>query len=117
MTTKPTEPDLVEQVEELLAKATPGPYALIAIEGDLRWRVVAVDGYGETRRLITVMPLESDWQNSRNNGLLFAAAPDLLRRLLDEVKMLRKANEELIDECGHWRAEAEHYAERPLEDF
>lgn len=105
MTTEPTERDLIEEAEELLAKATPGPYALIAIEGDLRWRVVAVDGYGETRRLITVMPLESDWQNSRNNGLLFAASPDLLRRLVAEVKALRRG--EFVCQRCHHRKDAE----------
>jgi hypothetical protein len=38
-------------------------------------------------------------------------------KLEAEIVELKGQIEKLVDECGHWRAEAEHYAERLLEDF
>ncbi len=45
----------------------PKPWAVKARE-DGKTIIVAVDGYGETRKLICVMPLEKDWPGSVDNA-------------------------------------------------
>ena len=94
-----TEKDLVAEVEELLAKATPGPWRWASADPDSRHGVleyatgddalwacddvrILTDGSarGEYSPDIDVMGADAD---------LIARAPDLLRRLVEEVKRLR----------------------------
>lgn len=86
MTTKPTEPDLIEEVEALLAKLKEWPGA---------------NSVNDIYRALFADAVERDrdspfFGNSRIVAQLYAAAPDLLRRLVDEVKRLRGASTDTV---------------------
>lgn len=85
-----TEPDLVTEVEELLAKATEGPFELISYEhgGGRLYRE-------EPRKLIANFYYEGD----RN---LYSRTNELLRRMVEEVKRLREQWDTRINTlCGN----------------
>lgn len=86
MTTKTTERDLVEEVEELLAKATPGPWA---VWDSCSWRRIGTrQPYQDGNVIcpITQSDGHPDLLAKREDLELAAAAPELLRRLVEEVK-------------------------------
>lgn len=89
MTTKPTERDLLGEVEELLAKATPGPWA---VWDSCSWRRIGTrDPFADGNVICPVTQRDGhpDLQAKREDLELAAAAPELLRRLVAEVKRLR----------------------------
>lgn len=119
MTTKQTAPDLVAEVEALLAKATPGRWLWIlnlkakqvhleAQDGPrqyvidfVRWGTngaqprFQVDGLMQDAQdcaaIVEGREHHAAWYQTLDHpdANLIAAAPDLLRRLVDEVKRLR----------------------------
>lgn len=91
MTTETTERDLIEEAEELLANAPHGSLQLtLQSNGD----ITAPDG-------LVVLKV---W-NGYDNGRLAVAAPELLRRLVAEVKALRRG--EFVCQRCHHRKDAE----------
>lgn len=95
--------DIVEEVEELLAKATPGPWS--HYYGKLRpqFSVMIDEIHGARGEVVVAWPGFDGLHKSTafDNAELIAAAPELLRRLVEEVKRLRKqqkAHAEMIDD-------------------
>lgn len=88
MTTEATERDLVEEVEELLAKATPGPWNYS--RGARCYHVASADGTFETACIM----FAGGKGTSEGNAKLIAATPELLRRLVEEVKRVTKERDE-----------------------
>lgn len=114
MTTKPTERDLIEEVEELLAKATPGPWEQSAFA--IAYVISLAEGHevicsmGEYRKDGT---LELEFKNAGNNMALIIRAPALLRRMRDRlieaekerriaVRFLSKHGYERCTHCDSW---------------
>lgn len=91
---KTTERDLVEEVEELLAKATPGPRTLIRYEhgGGRLYRD------GDSRELVADFYSEGDRE-------LYSRTDELLRRMVEEVKALRSDSAKLNQAMG-WLSDA-----------
>lgn len=89
-TTETKQPDLITEVEELLAKATPGPWSNGSLTND-HPAVFGSDGSVAIAEIIG-FPLRREAQ-AQANGSLIAATPDLLRRLAEEVKTLRSRPE------------------------
>lgn len=98
MTTKPTERDLVEEVEELLAKATPGPWEIEPVFisqqsggachfGEYRFPFQVEDGHSKT------YPRETADANAR----LMTRSPELLRRMVERDKRNRQALKLMVD--------------------
>lgn len=86
MTTKTNQPDLIAEVEELLAKATPRweqSFFAVAYVISLAEGHEVVCSFGEYREDGT---LETEFKNAGNNMALTIRAPDLLRRLVAEVR-------------------------------
>lgn len=92
------ERDIVLEVEELLAKATPGPWRLQPkdyIIGDEHEDEAVIVGHielGDTP--------EERAAGEHNLNLIIRARNDLLRRMVEEVKRLRKqqkAHAEMVD--------------------
>lgn len=84
------EHDLIEEVEELLAKATPGSWRAVAYVGK-EPRHVAVGRFTEESPIAS--PDNPNglvaYADLPANARLIAAAPELLRRLVEEVKAER----------------------------
>lgn len=89
MTTETTERELISEVEELLAKATPQweqsqlapAYVISLAEGH-----EVICSFGEYKEDGT---LHLEFKNALHNMALTIRAPDLLRRMVEEVKRLR----------------------------
>ena len=85
------EPDLIEEVEELLAKASKAPWS--HYYGKLRPRFsVTIDEIHDARGGVVVAWSGFDGLHKGtafDNAELIARSPELLRRLVDEVKTLR----------------------------
>lgn len=89
--TEPEKRDIVEGARELLAKATPGPWAYM--EDETFWGEIRSCGINDDDptafSLIAVTP-EGDERD--NDFRLIARAPELLRLLADECERLRNAS-------------------------
>lgn len=122
---KPTERDLIEEVEELLAKATPGQWwydgycYIFARQPDGNCHPMIADfdsdeAYLTRMRGVGAGLVENGQQEA--NAQLIAAAPDLLRHLVDENKALRAHVVDLNHdmEALNQHCEEYHY-ERPVE--
>lgn len=89
------QPDLVQEVEDLLAKVSRQPWTV----GRVSRRRSAAHVWVKTRAgaivadVRNIGPITSDTEygseTTESNAALIAAAPDLLRRLVEEVKRLR----------------------------
>lgn len=89
MTTETTERDLIEQVEELLAKATPGPfdvYPIKTLDGDIA-------GFTWGKYLSDQKDADHFWSSELvpfDDAQLHSRADELLRRMVEEVKRTRQ---------------------------
>lgn len=99
-----TERDLVTEVEELLAKATPGPWEVLAADDYFVEAPSAtfkpspyVDANMEAPTVCrTVVEVGNQTEDcGEANANLIARSPELLRRLVEEVKQDR----DLLREC------------------
>lgn len=92
-----SEPLTDERIEEIKARldaASPGPYDFIVDCGDGTLRIVAVDGYGNIRGLITKIPSGTNWPNAVNNAeFLSAAFVDISDLLADRERLVARARE------------------------
>lgn len=104
MTTETTERDLVEKVEELLAKATPGPWVWESV-GEFDGEASNAGGFtyqhiraGHLGVADTYHASGAQWPDgsvtpprdgNAYDANLIAAAPELLRHMVEEVKRLR----------------------------
>lgn len=86
--TETTEPDLVTEVEGLLAKVTPGPWGVLPSNNGTLAHVETQEGTtAEQGQGFTVCSIPKKRIHDAN---LIAAAPELLRRLVEEVKRLKR---------------------------
>lgn len=70
---EPLSNEKLAEWQAICEKATPGPYDFV-VEQDATFRVVEVDGYGNTLRLVAIIPAEHNWPNAERNAVMFAAA-------------------------------------------
>lgn len=132
MTTETTERDLVTEVEELLAKATPGPWVWEFV-GEFDSEASNAGGFtyqhiraGYLGVADTYHASGAQWPDgsvspprdgNAHDANLIAAAPELLRRLVEEVEKLRAENAELrkCDACERKAVEraCRHHGGRP----
>ena len=98
---------------------------MAALDAGDEWRLssgnkrIVIDGHGQIVAECRPTSLNGEADAERRAAQIVSDhnATRVVAKLTAEIEQLQQEYEKVVDECGHWRAEAEHYAERPLEDF
>ena len=85
----------LQEIERRWAKTTPGPWIAKKYASDDNIRIVEIDGYGNTLKFVTKMPLEKDCPDAANNARAIANSPADIQALLQEVRWLSRMKDVL----------------------